>query len=317
MSADSPHNGPYRLIATHYESLLDTAARTLGDRAAAQSLIARGGAWINHERIQVAEAMLLPGMHVQLHTIPAHAQTCHLPADAIIYHDKWLIAINKPVGTYVDATPWDANNHLRTALATLLAQHGATPPLHPAHRLDRDTTGVLLFTHHPHANASLQKLFVQHRTRKYYICHVHGVPDWQDYTCISGHGRSDRGRFRVYPHAQVGQKLPNGDTIKEMHTQFRVLAQYHDNTSMLLAIPHTGRTHQIRLHAHSCGIPIVGDRNYGHADDGVGAHRLHAWQLHFPHPIHESPIQIHAPLPAWVPAGLALPPLHDTIENDE
>ena len=314
MSADSPHNGPYRLVATHYESLLDTAARTLGDRAAARSLIDRGGAWINHERIRIPQAMLLPGMHVHLHTIPAHARPCQLDESAIIYRDKWLIALNKPVGTYVDATPWDAENHLRTALAGLLAQHDYFPTLHPAHRLDRDTTGVLLFTHHAHANANLQKMFVHHRARKYYLCHVHGHPQWEEHQLLTGHGRSDRGRFRVYAHDQVGQLLPNGEHIKEMRTTFRGLARNTDYTSLLLAVPETGRTHQIRLHAHACELPIVGDHSYGRSDDGVTAHRLHAWQLHLPHPIHESPLVIQAPLPAWVPADLALPRLHDTID---
>lgn len=314
MSVVSPNHGPYRLVATHYESLLDTAARTLGDRAAALSLIMRGGAWINHERIAIPSAMLLPGMHIQLHTVPAHAKPCQLPAEAIIYRDKWLIAINKPAGTYVDATPWDATNHLRTALAAILAQQDYYPTLHPAHRLDRDTTGVLLFTHHPHANANLQKMFVQQRAHKYYLCHVHGQPQWDEYTLESGHGRSDRGRFRVYAADQVGQPLPNGDTIKHMHTSFRVLARNNDGSSIILAIPHTGRTHQIRLHAVACGLPLVGDHSYGHADDSVPAHRLHAWQLHIPHPIHETLLDIRAPLPNWVPHDLALPLLHDTIE---
>jgi 23S rRNA pseudouridine1911/1915/1917 synthase len=258
--------------------------------------------------------MLLAGMHVQLHTIPAHAHPCQLDEAAIIYRDKWLIAINKPVGTYVDATPWDADNHLRTALATILAQHDYHPPLHPAHRLDRDTTGVLLFTHHPHANANLQKMFVQQRAQKYYLCHVRGQPAWDTYSCVSGHGRSDRGRFRVYDVTQVGQQLPNGDSVKYMHTTFQVLARYPDDTSILLAIPHTGRTHQIRLHAVACGLPLMGDRSYGDPVDTVPAHRLHAWQLHIPHPIHDSPMRLCAPLPDWIPADLALPHLHDTIE---
>lgn len=260
--------------------------------------------------------MVLPGMQLQIHTIPAHARPCQLDADAIIYRDKWLIAINKPVGTYVDATPWDADNHLRTALARVLALQDYYPTLHPAHRLDRDTTGVLLFTHHPHANANLQKMFVQQRAHKYYVCHVHGHPTWDETICQSGHGRSDRGRFRVYDSTQVGQLLPNGDTIKHMHTTLRVLARLPDGTSMLLAIPHTGRTHQIRLHAQACGTPLVGDHNYGHADDTVAAHRLHAWQLHIPHPIHDTPLCITAPLPDWIPDDLALPRLHDTIIRD-
>jgi 23S rRNA pseudouridine1911/1915/1917 synthase len=223
----------------------------------------------------------------------------------IIYHDRWLLAINKPVGSYVDATPWDGDNHLRTELARLLAESGQHPPLHPAHRLDRDTTGVLLFTQHPHANAAIQKIFVNHFAQKYYLCHVHGHPSWDDYESDTGHGRSERGRFRIYPRDTVGDTLPNGDIIKQMSTTFRVIQRRDDGTSIIQAIPHTGRTHQIRLHIAEIGHAIIGDRSYGPDSELRQAHRLHAWQLTFPHPIHDTPITIVAPLPAWFPADLA------------
>ena len=306
MSTENNPDGPYRIYPQVVTSLRDIATQALNnDYEAAEALIARGGAWINRERVRVATAMVLPGMMVTIHTLPAYAHPCILTSANIIYQDRWLLALNKPAGSYVDATPWDGDNHLRTELARLLAESGQHPPLHPAHRLDRDTTGVLLFTQHPHANAAIQKIFVNHFAQKHYLCHIHGHPRWDDYESDTGHGRSERGRFRTYPRDTVGDTLPNGDIIKQMSTTVRVIQRRDDGTSIILAIPHTGRTHQIRLHIAEIGHAIIGDRSYGPVSELLQPHRLHAWQLTFPHPIHDTPITIVAPLPAWFPVDLA------------
>jgi 23S rRNA pseudouridine1911/1915/1917 synthase len=298
--------GPYAHIATVTASLHDTVAALLPVGSDATAVIHRGGAWINHARVRVATAMVLPGMQIAVHTPPAHALPCVLPADAVLWTDKWLIAINKPAGTYVDATPWDAENHLRTALTDhWYARTGELLQLHPAHRLDRDTTGVLLFTRHSHANAPLQKVFVEQRAHKTYVCLVTGWPTWDETTLVSGHGRSDRGRFRVYPEADIGTALPGGNTVKRMETRFRVITRRADGSSLLLAWPQTGRTHQIRLHAHALGLPIVGDTTYSTGVLGVDTQHLHAWQLALPHPIHAEPLALTAPPPAWCAADLA------------
>lgn len=302
----NPKNGVIQFTCANPERLLDAVTRHVDGRVAAQALVDRGGAWIGRERVRHPDAMLLPGMTVAIHTPPAHANPCILEPHHIIYHDRWLIAINKPAGTYVDATPWDADTHLRNALITLWQQqYGEQLTLHPAHRLDRDTTGVLLFSRHPHANPALQRIFVGHKAHKRYICHVHGRPDWQTHTITTGHGRTENGRFRAYPSERIGQKLLNGDVIKDMQTTFHTIAYGPDDTTFLLAIPQTGRTHQIRLHATALGHPIVGDRSHGR-DDDEPPHRLHALSLTLPHPIHEESLTITAPLPDWAPHHLEL-----------
>lgn len=312
----NPNRGSFQFICDTPERLIDAVARLFESRATALVLIARGGAWIERERVREPEAMLLPGMRVSVHTPPDHASPCVLTPEHIIYHDRWLIAINKPTGTYVDATPWDADNHLRQALTTLWKSHyGEMLTLHPAHRLDRDTTGVLLFTRHAHANPAIQRIFVTHQAHKQYLCHVHGIPEWQEHTIKTGHGRTENGRFRVYPQERIGQKLLNGDAVKEMTTSFRVLRHGPDATTWLLALPQTGRTHQIRLHATALGFPIVGDASHGRPDD-VPPHRLHAWELTLPHPIHDEPLRLVAPLPLWAPNDLALQSASATM-NDE
>ena len=309
--------GPHSFIADTVDTLEHTVARAIGDHINARDIITRGGAWINHERVRIGTAMVLPGMSIAVHTPPAHARPCRLAADAVIYVDRWLIAINKPAGTYVDATPWDAENHLRNALLNhWYAQHGELLHLHPAHRLDRDTTGVLLFSRHRHANSALQRVFVQQRAHKTYICHFTGWPTWDDWSIQTGHGRSERGRFRVYRADEVGNALPGGNVVKSMDTRFRVLTRNPDGTSVALAWPRTGRTHQIRLHAHALGHPLVGDTSYGAGQLGIDAHHLHAWQLHLAHPIHEEALLLSAPLPDWCTVDLAALNASATIEAD-
>lgn len=309
--------GPRSFIADSVDTLEHTIARVIGHHDVARDIITRGGAWVNHMRVRICTAVVLPGMAIAVHTPPAHARPCRLPVDAVIYADRWLIALNKPAGTYVDATPWDAENHLRNALLNhWYAQHGELLHLHPAHRLDRDTTGVLLFSRHRHANSALQRVFVQQRAHKTYICHVTGWPPWDDWSIQTGHGRSERGRFRVYRSDEVGKPLPGGNVVKAMDTRFRVLARNPDGTSIMLAWPRTGRTHQIRLHAHALGHPIVGDASYGTGVLGIDAHHLHAWQLQLTHPIHEEPLLISAPLPDWCTVDLAALNAYATIEQD-
>ena len=298
--------GPRTFAALYAETLEHAIERVIEPHEVARDIITRGGAWINHARVRITTAGVLPGMFIAVHTPPAHAHSHILPDDAVIYVDRWLIALNKPAGTYVDATPWDAENHLRNALLNhWYARNGELLHLHPAHRLDRDTTGVLLFSRHSHANSALQRVFVQQRAKKTYVCHVAGWPDWDEILMQTGHGRSDRGRFRVYSIDEVGNALPGGNVVKSMETFYRVVERHPDGTTTMLAWPRTGRTHQIRLHANALGHPLVGDASYGSGQLGIDAHHLHAWRLSLPHPIHEEPLLLTAPLPDWCSVDLA------------
>lgn len=306
MSEHPTTRGPRAYVVATTARLCDSVQEQLTPDEDATAIIERGGVWINHARVRIRSVVVLPGMQIAIHTPPAHARPCVLQPTDILWSDKWLIAINKPANTYVDATPWDAENHLRSALLQLWhALTGEIPQLHPAHRLDRDTTGVLLFTRHPHANAALQKVFVQQLAHKTYVCEVEGTPLWDEQRVVSGHGRSDRGRFRVYPASDIGMALPGGNVVRSMETVFRVVERRPNGTAIVLAWPHTGRTHQIRLHLHALGHPIVGDTTYGSGVLGVTTQHLHAWQLGFPHPIHGDATTVIAPPPPWCGSDLA------------
>ena len=143
-------------------SLLEVVAAALGgDTTAAALLIAHGGSWIDGSRVSDAGTQVRAGAALALHRPPAGVYPqITVTAEQILYEDDDLLALNKPVGTYVGPTPWDTQGNLHAALgAFLIARDGAAPPLHLAHRLDRDTSGVLLFSRNPAANRALQAAF--------------------------------------------------------------------------------------------------------------------------------------------------------------
>ncbi len=292
------------------EVATEAAGQSLGDwlehshGLEAGVLLARGGVWVNRQRVQDPTFVLHPGAQVVIHRPPLGEQPELLVDESwVIYEDADLIVLNKPAGTYVEMTPWDVNRHVRGALLRWLAKRDGTPPtLHLAHRLDRDTSGVLLLTKNPAMNAAMYASFGAGEVQKTYLAACLGNPDFEEHIITTGHGRSRNGLFRVYPFEQVGEALADGSKIKHMQTNVRVVQRFTD-AALIEATPHTGRTHQIRLHLAYLGHPLLGDSKYGGPTTWRGitltAHRLHAWRLVLPHPHTRSLLELSAPLPAW------------------
>ncbi len=269
----------------------------------AARLIDRGGLWVDGARTREADVPARAGMMLAIHRplSGAYAEVV-ITAEQILYEDSDLLVLNKPPGTYVDMTPWDAEGNLHAALrAFLLARDGAALPTHLAHRLDRDTTGVLLASKNPAMNPAIQRAFVGGLVHKEYLALCAGAPP-DEFEILSGHGRSAHGLFRVYSDDEIGRVLPNGSRVKSMRTRFRVERRL-EGATLLRAFPLTGRTHQIRLHLAHLGFPIVGDARYGGlaAWDGapVPFHRLHAERMALPHPAGGRLLELLAPLPDW------------------
>jgi 23S rRNA pseudouridine1911/1915/1917 synthase len=267
-------------------------------------LMARGGLWVNGQRIRDMDARAQAGAELAIHRpLAGIYPNIYASADQIIYEDDDLLALNKPAGVYVDSTPWDAEGNYHAALVRFLAaRDGATPTLHLAHRLDRDTTGVLLVTKNPAMNPAIQKGFIRHTIAKRYLALCAGAPAEDSFEVTTGHGRGAHGLFRVYPIDEIGRVLINGARVKPMHTRFQVLRRGNDAT-LLYAFPETGRTHQIRLHLAHLGHPLIGDARYGGPAVWGGApalfHLLHAERLTLPHPRTHYPLELVAPIPAW------------------
>lgn len=199
----------------------------------------------------------------------------------ILFEDDVLVAVNKPAnmpvhrGGEFDDRP-DVESVLRARLGCELVLF---------HRLDADTTGVVLLGKDRSINSRMASLFSKKRIRKTYWVVVRGV--WQpSWTRVET--RIERGGGSRYRNVEVGGQ--------RALTTFRVLAS-NDERSWLEAQPRTGRTHQIRLHCRAKNCPVLGDRLYGKS--GPAAMALHARQVEFLHPVTQQPLLICAPPPSY------------------
>ncbi len=304
------HTTSYSVAAEDVGATIDElAARLLG--AAGGLAVARGGAWLDGRRVGHGEERPAAGARLELRHPPqgGYRDVSLAPAD-IAYEDAWLLIVHKRAGWYVGATPWDAQGNVLAALGRMLAaRDGLAPPLHLAHQLDRDTSGLLLVSRHPAANAPLQAAFAGGRVAKRYLTLCAGAPP-ESGELRTGHGRAAGGRWRIYPADEVGRALPGGGgRVKEARTGYRVL-RYLRGAALVEATPHTGRTHQIRLHLAYLGHPLLGDARYGGPGSYLGlelpGHMLHAAALGLDHPLGGGRIELASPAPELFDAILSL-----------
>ncbi len=283
------------------QSLIHLVQAAVGAEIAGE-LFAHGGVWLGRQRVPNPDMPAPAGAQVRLRRPPDGCYTrLTLTPDDICYEDAWLLALNKRLGWYTGPTPWDTAGNMRTALHCMLTMRDGTEPrLHLAHQLDRDTSGVLLCTRDPRANAPLQKAFANHMVTKTYIGICQNEPVEETVEMRTGHGRARGGCWRLYPLEQVGMALPGGGHVRLAHTTFQVVQRLGDCT-VIHAFPHTGRTHQIRLHLARWSHPLLGDTRYGgpleFRNRMLPGHLLHAARLALRHPITGQPLEIQATLP--------------------
>ena len=253
---------------------------------------------------------LRPGQRVSivLPEIPREApHPEEIPLD-ILYEDDWLAVINKPPGMVVHP----ARGHWSGTLASALQYHlgpklsESGGPTRPGivHRLDRDTSGVILVARHDQAHARLAAQFEARSIEKEYFALVLGVPD-RDRDLVSQ-------PIGFHPQQREKMAIRRDDpNSRSAETFFEVIERFDGFASMRL-LPKTGRTHQLRVHLNHIGHPVLCDRQYGGrsqitrgeirrdaADTLVLLDRqaLHARRLKLTHPATGEPLQIEAPLP--------------------
>ena len=196
--------------------------------------------------------------------------------DAHVRHDAdGVLVVSKPAGLAVHATVDPARPHLAGAvMAWVKARGGTEAALH--HRLDVDTSGLVLFATDARLNAGLGAAFANHTADKRYraVVRPRGDAPPQQWTIENFLGRDKRHKSTRYTAVRSGGK--------KAITAFEVLERRGDGTVLVEARPITGRAHQIRVHCAEAGWPIEGDRFY----DGSPGPRLmlHAWRLTVPHP---------------------------------
>lgn len=211
----------------------------------------------------------------------------------ILYEDKDIIVVNKDPGVVTHPTPTFTSGTLVNALMYHCNDfQGISGELRPGivHRLDKDTSGVIVVAKNDKAHQSLSQQFKDRVTEKVYAAIVHG-------TVKKGYGTIEvpLGRNPV-----VRIKMAPVDWGKPSLTYYRVLKRFKV-ASLVLAYPKTGRTHQIRVHMKYIGHPLLGDELYGYGkkDEIYGASRqmLHALKLSFYHPTTNERMNFVAPLP--------------------
>jgi 23S rRNA pseudouridine1911/1915/1917 synthase len=219
---------------------------------------------------------------------PLKAFAEEIPVD-VLYADEDLVAINKPAGMVVHA---GAGRHSGTLVNAVL-HHFSTlsnvageerPGI--VHRLDRDTSGVVLVARTDAAHRALAEQFASRTVQKTYVALVQGViaPD-------HGHIRTPIARDPVR-RTRMTTRAEHG---RAAHTEYRVLRRFAKHTLLEVDI-HTGRTHQIRVHLASAGHPVAGDPLYGAARTPHGRFFLHALRIAFLSPASGERITIEAPL---------------------
>ena len=211
-----------------------------------------------------------------------------LGAADVRYEDSSMIAINKPAGWVSQPTRDPRRDNVETAVRRMLADRGDGPvDLHLVHRLDRDTSGVLLFSVDRSSNRPLQAAFAERRVHKLYWALVRGVPQKDEWT-VDNHLSPERGTQRAV--------TSGGDRAT---TRFRTVDRGR-GWAVVEAEPKTGRMHQIRSHLSESGYPILGDERYGGPPNldqiRVGRVMLHAERLVIPHPRTAEAIEIVAPI---------------------
>lgn len=213
----------------------------------------------------------------------------------ILYEDEDLLAINKTIGIIVHPGSGTGENTLVHALLHhtkgKLSLAGGKERPGVVHRLDKETTGVMLFAKTDQAYFKLIKMFAERKVNKEYLALVAGVPHLKSGSIKTPIGRDTRVRVKM-------AVIPEG---RPAHTDW-VLEKSFGASALLRCYLHTGRTHQIRVHLSSINHPILGDITYGYRfkkEHGLEVTRvmLHSERIQFEHPVTKKEIQILAPLP--------------------
>ncbi len=217
-------------------------------------------------------------------------EPAYVPLD-ILYEDANVLVINKAQGVVVHPAPGHYESTLIQGVLYYcngMGEKFQEDNLRPGvvHRLDKDTSGVIIMAKNPEAQSFLADQFKERTTEKTYIAIVHGVPKHKRGVVETLHTRHrwDRQRFTVSNHQG-----------KEAVTSYRVDQDY-GATALVYFFPKTGRTHQIRVHAKHLGHPIVGDPIYGKPKD-QNSLMLHALELTIMLPGHKEPSTFLAPQP--------------------
>jgi 23S rRNA pseudouridine1911/1915/1917 synthase len=279
-------------------------AEPLGSRSRAARLIDAGAVTVDG-RVVAKRHRVAAGQAIEVDEAfdappPPPRDVAAGVAFGVPYEDEHLLVVDKPAGVVVHP----ARGHLTGTLAQALEQSNANPAHPPGeeawraglvHRLDRDTSGLLVVAKSDAVHAALKDALQQREVTREYAALVEGRPPSRTGTIDAPIGRDRRVRTR---HST------DTDNPRDARTHFAIVEALPRFTLLHVTLE-TGRTHQIRVHLEAIGHPVAGDPEYGHAHVlGLTRQFLHARRLAFTHPVTGDPISVESPLPPDLQAAL-------------
>ncbi len=307
------------------------SAQVTATRSQVQGWIEAGTVQVNGV-VQTKSGFKLRGGEQVSFEVPEPPPSLVLPEDIeleILYEDEFLIAVNKPAGMVTHPAGRMVSGTLvnallgRGSLSKMLERpeqedtaegeefEGEPEAFRPGivHRLDRDTSGVIVVAKTPGAHAKLADAFKERLTKKTYLAITSGR--------INTENKSVSLDAPIGRHPVERQRMAIGGVYsRDSQTKFTPLASTRDSSghwySLVQAEPHTGRTHQIRVHLLHFKAPVLGDHTYGRSSTLIERHALHAWKLEIPHPVTGEILKLEAAMPhdmmtAWLGLGGELP----------
>jgi 23S rRNA pseudouridine1911/1915/1917 synthase len=300
VAAGSPSGGQrYRLCADRAGERLDVfVVRSLPNisRTRVQRIIQTGCVTVD-QHVAPAGLRLTAGASVEI-TLLEPAPSALVPEAlpiVIAYEDADLLVVDKPSGLVVHPSAGhDAGTLVHRLLAYCTDLSGIGGERRPGivHRLDRDTSGMLLVAKNDRAHTSLTEQFQRRTVEKFYLALLQGSPEPERGVVDAPIGRHPTDRLRMAVR-------PNG---RASRTRYATVARAGGRT-MVVAGLDTGRTHQIRVHFAALGYPVIGDPIYGVADAVTGRLWLHAWRIAFDRPSDGMRVQLEAALPPELAAS--------------
>ena len=256
-------------------------------------LDAKGGAVHPEQRVQAGE--------IYLHRIPANIEPAVNTEIEVLYEDAAIVVVQKPAPLPIHPS----GRFNRNTLQWILNQVYHPQKLRPVHRLDANTTGIVVFARTRHFASELQTQFAAGTVEKQYLARIQGIPREASFACEAPIGSET---------TELGGRVVDKDGLAA-HTEFCLLQTFRDGTSLVEARPLTGRTNQIRVHLQYLGLPIVGDQTYlpNHKLGERQTHDvddpplcLHALRISFLHPQTKERVTFDSPAPRW--SQLAIEP---------
>jgi len=273
-------------------------AEPLGSRARAQALIDAGRVRVDGQDRRKRHTVSAGEVVTVTEEAPVSPPADAAPAAfEIAYEDEHLLIVDKPAGVVVHPARGHRTGTLAQALAGRAA--GGEEPWRAGivHRLDRDTSGLLVIAKRDDVHRALKALLSSRELRREYLALVTGRPPARTGTIEAPIGRDRRDRVLM---------SIDTDEPREARTHFEI-ERLLPHSTLLRVILDTGRTHQIRVHLAVIGHPVSGDPQYGTAGDyGLERQFLHAARLAFAHPVTGAAVDISSPLPADLTAALSL-----------